>query len=151
MQVLRNSAAPEIGLAEFSHREQVGLLAYSPLAFGVLTGKYAGGARPPVESKEFSDAHLPKLPPHWKRDYFFYADGFVKDMDFYEALPFTVSQIPFHGMSIYPYPNHEQYPETETTLGYRLGWNDRFETGDRTQLFQFHYTPTVSEPILPKP
>jgi aryl-alcohol dehydrogenase-like predicted oxidoreductase len=37
----------EIGLAEFSHREQVGLLAYSPLAFGVLTGKYAGGARPP--------------------------------------------------------------------------------------------------------
>ena len=100
---------------------------------------------------EFSDAHLPKLPPHWKRDYFFYADGFVKDMDFYEALPFTVSQMPFHGMSAYPYPNHEQYPETETTLGYRLGWNDRFETGDRTQLFQFRYAPTASEPILPKP
>lgn len=37
----------EIGLAEFAHREQVGLLAYSPLAFGVLTGKYLGGARPP--------------------------------------------------------------------------------------------------------
>ncbi|WP_348945199.1 NADP(H)-dependent aldo-keto reductase [Chitinibacter sp. FCG-7] len=36
----------EIGLAEFSHREQVGLLAYSPLAFGVLSGKYQGGARP---------------------------------------------------------------------------------------------------------
>jgi aryl-alcohol dehydrogenase-like predicted oxidoreductase len=36
----------EIGLAEFAHREQVGLLAYSPLAFGVLTGKYLGGARP---------------------------------------------------------------------------------------------------------
>lgn len=30
----------EIGLAEMSMREQVGLLAYSPLAFGVLTGKY---------------------------------------------------------------------------------------------------------------
>ena len=30
----------EIGLSEFAHREQVGLLAYSPLAFGVLTGKY---------------------------------------------------------------------------------------------------------------
>ena len=30
----------EIGLAEFAHREQVGLLAYSPLAFGVLSGKY---------------------------------------------------------------------------------------------------------------
>lgn len=30
----------EIGLSEFAHREQVGLLAYSPLAFGVLSGKY---------------------------------------------------------------------------------------------------------------
>ena len=36
----------EVGLAEFSHREQVGLLAYSPLAFGVLSGKYLNGARP---------------------------------------------------------------------------------------------------------
>jgi aryl-alcohol dehydrogenase-like predicted oxidoreductase len=33
----------EIGLAEFSHREDVGLLAYSPLAFGVLSGKYLEG------------------------------------------------------------------------------------------------------------
>jgi aryl-alcohol dehydrogenase-like predicted oxidoreductase len=32
----------EIGLAEISHREQVPLLAYSPLAFGVLSGKYIG-------------------------------------------------------------------------------------------------------------
>ena len=30
----------EIGLAEVSHREGAGLLAYSPLAFGVLSGKY---------------------------------------------------------------------------------------------------------------
>lgn len=37
----------EIGLAEFSERERVGLLAYSPLAQGYLTGKYQGGARPP--------------------------------------------------------------------------------------------------------
>ncbi len=36
----------EIGLAEFSHRESVGLLAYSPLAMGVLTGKYRHGAKP---------------------------------------------------------------------------------------------------------
>lgn len=37
----------EIGLAEIAHREKVGLLAYSPLAFGVLSGKYLDGARPP--------------------------------------------------------------------------------------------------------
>lgn len=36
----------EIGNAEVSHREQVGLLAYSPLGFGVLTGKYLGGQQP---------------------------------------------------------------------------------------------------------
>lgn len=37
----------EVGLAEMAIREQVGLLAYSPLAFGVLTGKFLNGARPP--------------------------------------------------------------------------------------------------------
>jgi aryl-alcohol dehydrogenase-like predicted oxidoreductase len=36
----------EVGLAEIAHREQVGLLAYSPLGFGVLSGKYIDGARP---------------------------------------------------------------------------------------------------------
>lgn len=36
----------ELGLAEIAHREQVGLLAYSPLAFGMLTGKYMNGQRP---------------------------------------------------------------------------------------------------------
>lgn len=30
----------EIGLSEIAHREDVGLLAYSPLAMGMLTGKY---------------------------------------------------------------------------------------------------------------
>ncbi len=30
----------EVGLAEISHREDIGLLAYSPLAFGALSGKY---------------------------------------------------------------------------------------------------------------
>lgn len=36
----------EIGLAEIAHREDLGLLAYSPLGFGVLSGKYLGGAQP---------------------------------------------------------------------------------------------------------
>jgi len=36
----------EVGLAEVSIREQVGLLAYSPLGFGVLSGKYLNGAKP---------------------------------------------------------------------------------------------------------
>lgn len=36
----------EVGLAECAIREQVPLLAYSPLAFGVLSGKYLNGVRP---------------------------------------------------------------------------------------------------------
>ena len=37
----------DLDLAELSHNEQVGLLPYSPLACGLLTGKYENGARPP--------------------------------------------------------------------------------------------------------
>jgi aryl-alcohol dehydrogenase-like predicted oxidoreductase len=37
----------EMGLAEIAMRENVGLLAYSPLGQGYLTGKYLDGARPP--------------------------------------------------------------------------------------------------------
>lgn len=36
----------EVGLSEVAMQEQVGLLAYAPLAAGTLTGKYLGGARP---------------------------------------------------------------------------------------------------------
>lgn len=36
----------DLDLAELSHHEEVGLLAYSPLAAGLLTGKYLDGARP---------------------------------------------------------------------------------------------------------
>ena len=96
---------------------------------------------------EFSEAVLPPLPAGWKRDYFFYADGFVKDMDFYEALPFTVAEMPFHGMTAYPYSSREHFPDDPATLRYRLDWNDRVETGDRKQRFQFDYRPSSSEPV----
>ncbi|MFA0440217.1 aldo/keto reductase [Vibrio sp. 10N.286.49.C2] len=37
----------EVGLSEISHHEGVELLAYSPLAFGCLSGKYLNGQKPP--------------------------------------------------------------------------------------------------------
>lgn len=37
----------EVGSSEVCHRENLGLLAYSPLAFGVLSGKYRNGQIPP--------------------------------------------------------------------------------------------------------
>jgi len=36
----------EVGLSEVSIREKIGLLPYSPLGFGVLSGKYLGGKKP---------------------------------------------------------------------------------------------------------
>ncbi len=45
----------EIGMAEITQREDVGLLAYSPLAQGYLTGKYQSGALPKGSRKEMFD------------------------------------------------------------------------------------------------
>ena len=45
----------EIGLSEVAYRERVGLLAYSPLGQGYLTGKYEGGALPPGSRKTLFD------------------------------------------------------------------------------------------------
>ncbi len=95
---------------------------------------------------EFSVNGLPALPAGWKRDYFFYANGFVKDMDFYEASPFTVADMPFHAMSGYPYGDGEHFPDDANAIQYRLNWNDRFESGKTPNGFQLHYVLTPAEP-----
>ncbi len=95
---------------------------------------------------EFSAAALPTLPKGWSRDYFFYANGFVKDMDFYEARPFSVGSLPFHGMSSYPYPANEHYPTDAGHTAYQLEYNTRFESGSVDRSFQFDYVPHVSTP-----
>ena len=102
---------------------------------------------------EFDTAALPPLPSGWKRDYFFYANGFVKDMDFYEAIPFTVADMPFHGMSTYPYPETQHYPDDAAANGYRLDWNDRFESGAnkaRGYRFNFGLRTIDPEPLTPR-
>jgi hypothetical protein len=93
---------------------------------------------------EFDAAAQPALPAGWVRDYFFYANGFVKDMDFYEAFPFTVDTMPFHAMSGYPYRSKEHYPNDAKHIAYQLEWNDRFESGDAAHSYTFRYPPTPS-------
>jgi tetratricopeptide (TPR) repeat protein len=88
---------------------------------------------------EFSAASLPPLPPGWTRDYFFYANGFVKDMDFYEARPYTVGPMPYHGMSSYP-PQTPPPPAVRKTMrNYELKWNTRYEREGNTHPYVFHY------------
>jgi tetratricopeptide (TPR) repeat protein len=95
---------------------------------------------------EFDTAKLPVLPAHWKRDYFFYANGFVKDMDWWDASPFTVAQLPFHGMSQYPYPKSEAFPDDAAALDYQLNWNDRFDSGDPVRSYRFDYRVLPTSP-----
>jgi len=95
---------------------------------------------------EFDTAQLPTLPAGWKRDYFFYANGFVKDMDWWDASPFTVSQMPFHAMSTYPYPAGEKDPDDAGALDYQLNWNTRFDSGEPVHLHRFDYQHRPSTP-----
>ncbi len=95
---------------------------------------------------EFDATALPALPAHWKRDYFFYANGFVKDMDWWDASPFTVAQLPFHGMSTYPYPESENYPDDGSALDYQLNWNDRWDSGEPVRSYRFDYRLMHSTP-----
>ena len=91
---------------------------------------------------EFDPASLPPLPPGWKRDYFFFADGYEKDMDFYAADPLTVDPLPFRGMGVYP-PTRP-YPDTDESLGYRLDDNSRFVSSPELPSYRFRYGDTRS-------
>jgi hypothetical protein len=67
-------------------------------------------------------------------------------MDFYDASPFTVSQLPFHGMSKYPYPEQESFPADSKSIEYQLEWNDRFDNGEPSHAFRFDYQLRPSTP-----
>jgi aryl-alcohol dehydrogenase-like predicted oxidoreductase len=41
----------DLDMAEMTHHEQVGLLSFSPLATGLLTGKYSENSQPPAGSR----------------------------------------------------------------------------------------------------
>ena len=78
---------------------------------------------------EFDPSSLPPVRPGWSRDYFLYADGFAKDMDFYESLSDTVEPLPFHSMPGYPYDSDVRYPASPEYLKYRLTYNTRYISG----------------------
>lgn len=86
---------------------------------------------------EFDASALPDVRPGWTRDYFFYADGFAKDMDFYEALSDTVEPLPFHAMGEYPYGPGTRYPTSREHQEYRLNANTRWIGRDEVRSFRF--------------
>ena len=88
---------------------------------------------------DFDPAHLPALPAGWERDYFFYANGFVKDMDFYEADALTVHPLPFHAMKNYPYPAEQHFPDDPQALEYQLEYNTRYQSGNGISSYRFEF------------
>lgn len=59
---------------------------------------------------EFPAGQLPQLPQGWSRDYLLLVDGWAKDADANTAFSQSVTPLPFHAMSAYPYKPEEHYP-----------------------------------------
>lgn len=88
---------------------------------------------------DFDPAKLPALPSGWVRDYFFYADGFEKDLDFYAAHAFTVEPLPRHSPLTYPYPEGMDYPGDSEHLKYQLEYNTRPRSGRMPSSLRYEY------------
>jgi len=87
---------------------------------------------------DFDPAKLPALPRGWVRDYFFVANGYEKDMDFYAYSGDTVDPLPFRDMETYPYPG-KSFPSDAEHLNYLLEYNTRFMSGNEASGYSFQY------------
>ncbi len=90
---------------------------------------------------DFDPRNLPSLPAGWVRDYFFYANGFEKDLDFYAAHAFTVEPLPRHSDLPYPYPVGKEYPDDAQHLGYQLEYNTRQRSDRLPPSLSYKYSP----------
>jgi hypothetical protein len=74
---------------------------------------------------QFGASALPPLQHGWTRDYLLKVDGWAKDRDPNTAFATTVEPLPFHGMSVYPYPKSEHFPNDAAHEKYRREYNTR--------------------------
>lgn len=88
---------------------------------------------------EFDPSSLPSLAKGWTRDYFFAANGYEKDMDFYAAEGSTVEPLPFQKMGTYPYPGRS-YPLDPEHLQYLLEYNTRYLSGNEPRGYAYKYS-----------
>jgi hypothetical protein len=92
-------------------------------------------------SLDFDPAQLPALPKGWVRDYFFAANGYEKDMDFYAAEGNFVAPLPFLRMGDYPYPAGKSFPLDDAHVNYLLEYNTRHMSGNEQRGYWFDYGP----------
>jgi cytochrome c-type biogenesis protein CcmH/NrfG len=90
---------------------------------------------------DFDPSKLPALPQGWVRDYFFAANGYEKDMDFYAAEGNYVAPLPFLSMGDYPYSPKKSFPLDEAHVNYLLEYNTRHMSGNEQRGYWFDYGP----------
>jgi hypothetical protein len=88
---------------------------------------------------DFDPSHLPALPSGWVRDYFFAANGYEKDMDFYAAEGNYVAPLPFLSMGEYPYTPKKSFPLDDSHVNYLLEYNTRHMSGNEQRGYWFDY------------
>ncbi|MGC2370024.1 MAG: FG-GAP-like repeat-containing protein [Candidatus Sulfotelmatobacter sp.] len=88
---------------------------------------------------DFDPSQLPGLPQGWVRDYFFAANGYEKDMDFYAAEGNFVAPLPFLKMGDYPYSVDKSFPLDDAHLNYLLEYNTRQMSGNEQRGYWFDY------------
>ncbi|HVO80461.1 MAG TPA: FG-GAP-like repeat-containing protein [Terriglobales bacterium] len=88
---------------------------------------------------EFDPAKLPPLAKGAVRDYFFVANGYEKDMDFYAYSPTTAAPLPFRAMGTYPYPKGKSYPLDGAHLDDLLNYDTRYMSGNEARGYAFRY------------
>jgi tetratricopeptide (TPR) repeat protein len=88
---------------------------------------------------DFDPSHLPALPKGWVRDYFFAANGYEKDMDFYAAEGNFVAPLPFLSMGEYPYTPKRSFPLDDAHVNYLLEYNTRHMSGNEQRGYWFDY------------
>ena len=87
---------------------------------------------------DFDPSKLPPVPAGWTRDYFFMANGYEKDMDFYAADGSTVEPLPFRNMGTYPHPG-KAFPQDAAHRDYMLKYNTRFVSGNEPRGYSYEY------------
>ena len=88
---------------------------------------------------DFDPSNLPALPEGWVRDYFFAANGYEKDMDFYAAEGNYVAPLPFLSMGEYPYMPKKSFPLDDAHVNYLLEYNTRHMSGNEQRGYWFDY------------
>jgi len=88
---------------------------------------------------DFDPSNLPPLPHGWVRDYFFAANGYEKDMDFYAAEGNYVAPLPFLSMGEYPYTPKKSFPLDDAHVNYLLEYNTRHMSGNEQRGYWFDY------------